>query len=168
MSLRKTFFAVCLIVSVLCLAIGYGLAGHWLGALSVSLLGPGWWFARKYHGSHMPLFCLLASVGLGVAGRLSGAPPLLMIFGSAVALAVWDLLYLDSALGTHSPTEQTSQYEKEHLRSLTLAIGGALLAILLGRFLRIQVSFLVLLLSITFILFALDRVWGLIKKAGKT
>ena len=168
MSLRKTLFVICLIISVLCLAVGYGLAGHWMGAIVASLMGPSWWLARKYQGSPLPLVCLLVSVGLAVYGRLLGSPPVLMIFGSAVALAVWDILHLDSALGSNPSVEQTRQYEKAHLQSLTLALGGALLGILLGRFLNIRISFLVLLLLIAFLLFALDRVWGDIKKAGRT
>ena len=167
MSLRKTSFVLCLVFSVLCLAAGYGIAGRWIETGMVVLLGPAWGLARKYPGSWVPLLCLLISVGLAAAGILTGAPPVLMIFGSAVTLAVWDLVALDSDLGTHSPVEQTRQYEKAHLRSLALAIGGALLAIVLGRFLMVQIPFIVLLLSITFTLFALDRVWSLIKRTGK-
>lgn len=168
MSLRNTLFLFCLLIAVLCLAVGYAIAGHWLGAMLVSLTGPAWWLARKHPGSQLPLVCLLASVGLAVAGRLIGCPPLWMIFGSAAALAAWDLLVLDSSLQKHPAAEQTRQYEKEHLQSLALALGCGLLAILLGRFLSIQISFIVLVLVLIFMLFALDRVWGYIKKTGKT
>ena len=167
MSLRKTFFIICLIISVLCLAAGYWIPGHWLGAMIAILIGPAWLLARKYPDSPLPLVCLLGSVGFAVVGRLIGAPPLLMIFGSAVALAVWDLLLLDSALGNNSSAEQTCHYENKHLQSLTLALGSGLLATLLGSFLKIQIPFIVLMLFITFILFALDRVWGYIKNTGK-
>jgi hypothetical protein len=167
MSHRKTFFVICLIISVLCLAAGYGIAGQWIGAMIAILIGPAWLLARKYPDSQLPLICLLGSVGFAVAGRLVGSPPLPMIFASALALAVWDLLVLDSALGNHSSVEQTRRYENKHLQSLTLALGSGLFAALLGRFLNIQMPFLVLMLLITFILFALDRVWGYIQKTGK-
>lgn len=167
MSLRKTLFVICLILLVLCLAAGYGIARHWMGVMIVSLLGPAWWFARKYPGSQLSLVCLVVSVGLAVAGRLIGAPPVFMIFGSAVALAVWDLLFLDSALGNNSSAEQTRHYENKHLQSLTLALGSGLLGTLLGSFIKIQIPFIVLMLFITFILFALDRVWGYIKNTVK-
>ena len=167
MSLRKTFFIICLILSVLCLAAGYGIAGQWLGAMLAVLIGPAWWLARNYPGSHLPLVCLLGSVGLAVAGTLIGSPPFLMVIASALALAVWDLLVLDSALGNTSSVEQTRRYENKHLQSLTLALGSGLLAALLGRFLNIQMPFILLMLLITFILFALDRVWGYIKNTGK-
>ena len=168
MFLRKTFFVIWLIISVLCLVAGYGIAGQWIGAMLAILIGPAWWLARKYPHSPLPLVCLLVSVGFAVAGRLVGSPPFLMIFASAVALAVWDLLLLDSALGNNSSVEQTRHYENKHLQSLTLALGSGLLATLLGRFLIIQIPFIVLMLLITFILFALDRVWGYIKKPGKS
>ena len=167
MSLRKSFFVICLISSVLCLAAGYGIAGRWIGAMLAILLGPAWLLARKYPDSHLPLVCLLSSVALAVAGTLIGSPPFLMIFASALALAAWDLLLLDSAFGNTSPAEPTRRYENKHLQSLTLALGSGLFAALLGRFLEIQIPFILLMLLITFILFALDRVWGYIKNTGK-
>ena len=87
-----------------------------------------------------------------------------MIFGSAAALAAWDLVLLDSALGNHSYGEPTRRYENRHLQSLLMVLGFALLAIVLGRFVNLQLPFIVLLLSLAFILFALDRVWGYLKK----
>ena len=167
MSPRKTFFVICLIASVLCLAAGYGIAGQWIGAMLAILIVPAWLLTRKYPSPQLPLVCLLVTVGFAVVGRLVGSPPFLMIFASAVALAVWDLLVLDSALGNTSDGEQTRRYENRHVQSLALAVGAGLLATLLGSFLRIQMPFIVLMLFIAIILFALDRVWGYIKHTGK-
>ena len=167
MSLRKNLFVICLILSGLCLAAGYGIAGQWIGAVLSILTVPAWLLARKYPSPRLPLVCLLVTVGFAVVGRLVGSPPFLMIFASAVALAVWDLMVLDSALGNTSDGEQTRHYETRHLQSLALALGAGLLAMLLGSFLRIQMPFIVLMLFIAFILFALDRVWGYIKHTGK-
>jgi len=166
MSLRKTLFVIGLIISVLCLAAGYGIAGQWIGAMIAILTGPAWLLARKYPASELPLVCLFVSVGFAVVGRLIGSPPFLMIFASAIALAVWDLLCLDAALGNTS-SAQTRHYENKHLQSLTLALGSGLLATLLGSFVKIQIPFIVLMIFIIFILFALDRVWGYIKNTGK-
>ena len=167
MSLRKTLFVICLLLAVLCLAAGYGIAGQWMGALLAILMGPAWLLARKYPGSRLPLVCLLVTVGFAVAGRLIGSPPLLMIFASAAALAVWDLSYLDSELENPSSVEQTRRYETRHLQSLALALGSGLLGTVLGSFLKIQMPFIVWMLFIAFLLFALDRVWGYIKNTGK-
>src|SRR5690349_8802968 len=167
MPLRKTLFIICLILSVLCLAAGYGIAGHWLGAMLAILTGPAWLLVRKYSRPQLLLVSLLITVGFAVVGRLVGSPAFLMIFASAVALAVWDLLVLDSALENTSWGEQTRHYETRHLQSLTLALGAGLLGILLGSFLKIQMPFIVLMLFIAFVLFALDRVWGYIKNTGR-
>ena len=124
MSLRKAFFVICLIISALCLAAGYWIPGQWLGGMSVILIGPAWLLARKFPDSALPLVCLLGSIGFAVAGRLIGSPPLLMMFAAAMALAAWDLLYLDSALGNHSSAEQTRHYENKHLQSLAPGSGS--------------------------------------------
>jgi hypothetical protein len=88
-----------------------------------------------------------------------------MIFAAGVALAVWDLLNLDAALERNSSGQQTRQYEISHLQALTLALGSGLLATFFGRLLNFQMPFIVLMLFIAFSLFALDHVWGYIKKA---
>jgi hypothetical protein len=166
-SIRKTFFVVCLILSVLCLAAGYGSAGQWMGAIVAILMGPAWYLARKYPDSPLPFLCLSGSVGLAIVGKLIGSSSLWMIFGSAAALAVWDLLFLDSALEKYSSMERTRQYENKHLQALMLALGSALLATVFGRWVNIQIPFIVLILFLAFLLFALDRVWGYIKKTGR-
>lgn len=167
MPLRKTFFVICLILSTLCLAAGYGITRHWSGMIAAILLGPTWWLARKHPRSGLPFFCLSISVGLAVLGRLTGSPPLWMIFGSTTALAVWDLLLLECAFANTSSVAPARRYEIQHLRALMLALGFAVLAIVLGRFVSLQLPFFVLLISLAFILFALDRIWGFIKKAGQ-
>jgi hypothetical protein len=164
MTLRKTLFVVCLVVSALCLAAGYGISGQWVGVLVAIITGLAWLLARKYPASWLPLLCLLMTVGLAVAGRLTGSPPFLMICGSGVALAVWDLLFLDVALGSHSSGEQARQYEGKHLQSLALALGSGLLVTFLGRLLNLQIPFVLLMLFIALAIFALDRVGGYIKK----
>jgi hypothetical protein len=168
MPLRKIWFVFCMMLSVFCLAVGYTITGQWIGALVAILMIPAWLLARKHPLTWLPFICLLASVCLAVIGKLTGAPPFLMIFGSGVALAVWDLLFLDSALGSNSSGEQTRQYENKHLQSLTLALGFGLSVAFLGRLFNLHIPFLVLMLFIAFILFGLDRVWTYIKKRSNS
>jgi hypothetical protein len=165
---RRTFFFVCLVISTLCLAAGYTLVGQWLGVLLAILTGPAWWLARKYPVSWLPLICLLGSVCLAVVGLLIGSSPLLMICGSGVALAVWDLLFLEAALGSNPSEGQTRQYENKHLQSLALALGFGLSVAILGRLQHLQLPFVLLMLFITLALFGLDRVLGTIKKRRGT
>lgn len=166
MLVRKTLFVICLVSSALCLAAGYGIAGQWIGAMFAVLIGVVWWLAKKYPASPLTSMGLLGTVALAVAGRLLGSPAFLMILGSALALAAWDLLLLDSAIGNQSSVQHTRNYENQHLRSLMLALGCGLLATFFGRSLNIQIPFLGWILLVAFLLFALDRVLGDIKKTG--
>ncbi|MFT3894431.1 MAG: hypothetical protein QM730_22600 [Anaerolineales bacterium] len=166
MNFRKILLAISIIVSVLCLAIGYEIAGRWLGIIITILLLPGWLLARKQSYSWLRLTCLLTSIGLAVTGRLLGLPPLLMLFGSTIALAAWDLVLFDAVLSNSSAREQTRRYENQHIQSLLLVLSFSLLVIFLGRLAIIQIPFIVLILLVAFILFALDRIWNYIKKSG--
>ena len=162
MALRKKFFVICLVASVFCLVAGYVVVGKWIGAVLATITGLAWLLARKYPASWLPFICLLASVCLAVVGMLIGSPPLLMIFGSGVALAVWDLLLLDNALRSSSGA-QTRQYENKHLQSLALALGSGLLVVFLGRLLHLQIPFVASILFVALTIFGLDRVLGYIK-----
>jgi hypothetical protein len=166
MTLRKSLFAAGLVVLALCLAAGYAIAGQWIGTAAALMTGPAWLLARKYPASGLPLGCLLVSIGLAVVGRLTGAPPVLMIGGAGIALAVWDLLVLDVALGGASSAEQTRAYEASHVRSLGLALGGGLAGALLGRWLQLQIPFFITALLIALAVFGLDRAWGYVKKTA--
>lgn len=168
MPLRKIFLILFLILSVLCLAAGYAVAGHWIGAMSAIVLVPAWWLARRNPDSPLPFLCLSGSIALAVAGILLGTPSLWMIFGSGLALAGWDILLLDAALGNSSSGVQTRQYESRHLQALLLALGSALAATLLGRAFSIQMPFVLLILLLVLMLFALDRVWETLKKTGRS
>jgi hypothetical protein len=164
MRIREIFFFICLIISALCLAAGYGIAGQWIGAVVAIMVGLTWLLARKYPATWLPFICLVASVGLAVVGRLTGSSPLLMICGSGVALAAWDLIILNDALGSNSPGEQTRQYENRHLQSLVLVLGSALFVSLLGRFVNLHIPSIALMLLIVLSIWGLDRVWATIKK----
>jgi hypothetical protein len=164
MDLRKTFFVVCLVVSMLCLTAGYGFAGQWVGAVIAITFGLAWLPARKYPVSWLPHLCLFGSVILAVTGQLTGIPPVLMICGSGFALAVWDLILLDGALDTSSSGEQTRRYENKHLQSLALALGAGLLLAFLGGALNLQIPFVAMMLFVALVIFGFDRIWSTIKK----
>jgi hypothetical protein len=164
MTVRRTFFILFLLVSTLCLVAGYAIVGQWIGSVMAMLAGFTWLLARKYPFSGLPFLCLFAFIVLAVTGLLTGAPALLMICGSGISLGVWDLLFLDTELGSHSTEGQTKRYESAHLLSLTLALGSGLFVAFLGRFLNLQVPFVVLVLFVALALFGLDRVWGYLKK----
>jgi hypothetical protein len=164
MSLRKSLFVTCLVVLVVCLVSGYGIAGSWVGAAIALLVGFIWLPARKYPDSGLRFICLVASVALAVVGRLIGSPPWLMICGSGFSLAVWDLVFMDETLGGNALEQQARQYENRHLQSLALVLGSGLLVTFLGRMVNLQTPFVVLILFVALALFGLDRVYVYIKK----
>ena len=161
---RRTFFFICLAVSMLCLTVGYAIVGEWIGAVIAMVTGLAWLLARKYPDSGLPFICLVVAICLAVVGLLKGSPSLLMICGSGFALAVWDLITLDHALGGNSLEVQTRQYESKHLQSLALVLGSGLLMAILGRLLNLQIPFVMLMLFVAMVVFGLDRAYGLIKK----
>ena len=163
-TIRKFAFGACLVISVSLLAASFGLKGLWLGTGFALLCAPAWFFARKYPASGLPLISLLGSVVLAVIGLLAGAPAALMILGSGAALAAWDLLWLDHALGNSASGPQTLRYEFKHLQWLALSLGSGLIVAILGHFVNVRFSSFVLMLLVAFVIFALDRIWGIIKK----
>ncbi len=164
MKLRNNFFILSLALASSSLAAGYGLAGQWLGVGGAVILGLAWLLARKYPAMWLSLICLLTSMGLAVAGCLTGAVSVWMILGAGLALAVWDLLLLEAALEGCAFEEQTRRYESQHLRSLALAVGAGLLAALLGRGIPLQLPFIVLVFSASLVILGLDRIWNYLKK----
>jgi hypothetical protein len=164
MSLRKTLFGVCLLVSVICLAAGYGISGGWIGVVAAIITAPAWLLARKFPDSGLPFICLLLSICLAVVGILNNAPSMMMICGGGFALAAWDLVFLDYALKSTSSDENTSLYEKNHIQSLALALVSGLLIVFVGRYLRLETPFILMLAFIGLVLFGCVRVWGYIKK----
>ena len=162
--LRKTLFTTCLTVSLLCLTAGYGVVGGWVGAAIAAITGYAWLLARKYPASGLPFICLMVSVCLAAAGQLVGAPSLLMICGSGLALAVWDLVLLEGALRGNQFGEQTRRYEIKHLQALALALGPGLSVPFIGRLLTLRIPFVLLMILVVLVPIGLDRIGSYIKK----
>lgn len=164
MALRKVLFVVCLAALIICLAAGFVITGQWAGVVLALITGLIWYLARKNTITWLPHVCLLATECQAVIGLLTGFPPYLGIFSSGIALAVWDLLFLNAALGNSSSGEQTRRYEFSHLQSLALAVGFGIAAGGLGRLLHLQIPFILLVLFVVLTIFGLDRVWEYLKK----
>jgi hypothetical protein len=152
---------------MLCLAAGYGIAGKWIGAVISIVTGLAWLPAQKYPDSGLPFVCLVASVCLAVAGRLIDSPPLLMICGSGFALAVWDLIFLDNALGGDSAGVHTRQYERKHFQSLALALGFGLSVAFIGRLFTLQFPFFILMFFVALAIYGFEHIWNIIKKRSR-
>jgi hypothetical protein len=166
-SMRKTALIICLIFAALCPAAGYALTGKYPGVVASLLAGLLWLPARKNPHSWMPSILLIVSVTLSAAGLLIGLPFFLIVIGSVAALAGWDLLILNAELENSQSGEKTRQYESRHLQTLVLAVGFGIIATLLRYTANLRIPFFVMILLVAIMLFALDRIWGFLKKGGK-
>jgi hypothetical protein len=112
-----------------------------------------------------PSVALAASVSIGAAGLLTGAPSFLMILGVALALASWDLVLWDQILTDNSisSTQTMALLEARHYQSLALALVPGLLIALAGPLIHVQLPFMGLVLLVILALFSLDRVWRTLK-----
>jgi hypothetical protein len=164
MTRRNFLFAICLITLTISLAAGFLITEQWVGFWIAIITGFAWYLARKYSDSWLLHVCLVASVSQAVIGTLTGFPPLLAIFSSGIALAVWDLIFLNASLTDSSYAEQTRRYESSHLQSLAWAVVLGLVMAGLGRLLHIQTPFIFLVLGVVLMIVGLDLVLGYIKK----
>jgi hypothetical protein len=142
-----------------CLVIGYAINRQWIGVVGAGILGFTWWYSWNNPTSWETHICLLVTASLAVVGILLGTPPFLMILGSGMGLALWDLIYLNDSLKTDPPDVQTRHYEIKHLQLLLqLVVSGVFLGFA-GHFLRFDTPFILLVVIIILALFSLNRIW---------
>ena len=159
MPLRKILSLTSPIACAACLAVGYAMAGQWvaLGAVLIAFLA--WLAARQRQSTWLSLAALVISISLAAAGLLSGASPTFMIFSATLALASWDLVFLDHILAGSSSAQTVTLLEKKLYQSLVLALGLGLLAAVTGRMIRLQIPFGGVVLLAILALLSLDRLW---------
>ena len=167
MSLRKTLFPLCLAASTACLAVAYCLVGRWWGACAVILPGVFLLFHGKIPGRWLPPACLSSMLCAAAVGLFSGASPHLMLPGAALALAAWDLVYLDRVMAGSGGAHAARRSEMKHARSLALALGLGLLSAEGGIILSIQLPFPVMLLFVILVVFSLSRVFRLLAQENE-
>ena len=159
MPVRKILRYVCPMISVTCLGIGFATTGSWIAALVMVFSLLTWLSAIKWPFGFPPSWTLVFSVSLAAAGLLTGAMPLLMLLGAALALAGWDVVLWDRSLTNNSPPTSLTLIESKHYQSLVMALGLGLLAILAGRLFRFQISFGWMVVIVILALFSLERIW---------
>jgi hypothetical protein len=114
-------------------------------------------FAYKWSFTWLPSAALVVSVSLAAVGLLAGAAPFLMLLGSTLALANWDLAFLNRILEGSLSTKAVTLLESKHYQSLALVLGLALLATITGRLIRFQIPFGGMILLVTLAFFSLGR-----------
>jgi hypothetical protein len=118
-----------------------------------------WLFAIKWPFGFLSSLALVFSVSLAAAGLLTGATPLLMMLGAALALAGWDVVLWNRDLASNSTSTPLTLIESKHYQSLAVALGLGLLAAIAGRMFRIQIPFGGMFLLVILAFIGLERVW---------
>jgi hypothetical protein len=157
MPLRKILGLICLLLTALCLGFGAAMVGKWFAFAAGSftlLIGL---LAFKWPSSWLPSAALLGSVCLAAGGLLFGASPSLMLLGVTLALADWDLAFLDLVPADGSSVRAVSLLEQKHYQSLALAIGLTLLLTVAGRIIRFQIPFVGMIILVILAFLSLSR-----------
>ena len=162
MPFRKILRLVFPIICVTSLGLGYETTRPWIAGsvLVFNLLA--WLFAIKWPFGFFSSSVLVFSVGLAAAGLLTGATPLWMMLGAALALASWDGVLWNRASADNSPIPALTLIESKHYQSLALALGLGLLAVVVGRWFRFQIPFGWMVVLVILALFSLERIWRML------
>ncbi len=164
MPLRKILSLACLILMLLCMAIGYITVGGWIALATALITLLVWLPIYKWPSSWLPAIALVISAGLAAIGLCVGATPALMLPAATLALALWDLANLNQARAGGPSDRGVSLLEKKNFQSLALALGLALLAIIAGRLVGFQIPFGGMILLVLLAFFGFGRFWRLLSR----
>jgi hypothetical protein len=144
-----------------CLAAGYAANGGAIAIAAGASTGLIWLLAYKQPARLPPAMALIISVIWGAVGLLVGATPALMILGTTLALAGWDLILLDQTLTrcANSSATANSLFEQRHYQSLALALGLGGLIVAAGRMIHVEIPLGGMILLVILAMFSLDRIW---------
>jgi hypothetical protein len=144
MKARSILLNTCLILTALCLAAGFMLAGYWLilpVLLAIFLL---WFLARNKAVFWSASGLLLAMIALAAIGILLGLSRVLMLVACTAALVSWDLIQFTHSIPGIPQRESEAALERYHLQSLALtAFPGFLLAVI-GSYVNLDLPFILI------------------------
>lgn len=141
MRLHATICALCLLLSLVCLAGAYMLGGYWLiWPAIIAMLAFG--MTARGQSAFWPATSLLAVyVLLAVLGIIIRASMLLIVVGCIFALAAWDLADFDGSMLAEAPPKARASLQKNRLQSLVIMAGISLLLMGATYWLRLQLPF---------------------------
>jgi hypothetical protein len=145
------------ILSAACLAVGCALGEAWKLALSAGLPLLCGLFALKEKNHTLSTLGLWLSVGIAGVGLLNGADSRLILLGSTLALAAWDLTLFNIGLEDCTLAGVPGRLESKHYQALATAVGGGLLAAWVGSGVRLSIPFVVMVLLAVLAVWSLDR-----------
>lgn len=136
-----------LTLSATLLAGGYALDKNWMGVAALAALAIFWLVGRRFHRPWLNSALLVGYVSAAAAGIFLGISAHWMIAGSAFALAAWELDSEDWAQANDSTQPWRELLQRKTLPLLVISVGLGLLAAELLLFVRISISFGVMLLA---------------------
>jgi hypothetical protein len=161
MPLRRILSLACPMICAACLVAGYAANGGWIAVAAGVSTGLIWLLSYKRPASLPPSVALVISVVWGAVGLLVDAAPFLMILGTTLALASWDLMLLDHTLTScaNSSAQTIRLFENRHYQSLALALGPGLLIVIAGRMIQFEIPLGGMIVLVILAMFSLDRIW---------
>jgi hypothetical protein len=135
------FSLASIFLAVFALALGYGLAGLWGGALSVTASGLLWLLGRRRDWDWMASVVLIFLVGAAAGGLWLDLGAGWMLIGVVAALSAWDLDHFARRLRAVGRVEGARDLERRHLLRLLIVDGLGLLLAAVALKIKVGLSF---------------------------
>jgi hypothetical protein len=145
MIIRRSILIISCFIAAACLTIGMGETFWWAG-LVVSILfsiSHFFKFARKI--GWLPSVCLAGYMVAVTVGVLNNGQEIWLVVGTSVAMISWDLELFSRSLEGTLKNELSRRCEREHLKSLVIAVIIGQLLILPGFLFSIRAPFALML-----------------------
>lgn len=160
LDLKQRWFAnLCLTISTAFLVAGYLSAGWWQILLVFPAVLLLWMLSKYLPGICVPSvlfssYLLLASLGIWM-----GLAPYLLVYGSILALAAWELQLFQRGLAGSFQHSNIGYLEKHHLKSLSAVILLGFLITTVGLNFQLKLPFGVAVMLVLFVGFVIERVY---------
>lgn len=159
-NITETAYRLLWLASILLLACGFALVRIWWGTGCSILFALVSLLTRRFLPEWTSTLRLVGYIGIAVAGTLTGVSSFLMIVGCALALACWELE--DRPSGWSAPVAGSDEWVR--LRWLGIACSAGIAIAGACFFIRISLTFGMILIVALTVLFSLVKLMALFKK----
>ena len=155
----RLFKVLCFTLSAALLSTGYFLVGWWQIVLVFPVALLLWKIATSRPGISVPSVILGGYIFLASLGIWIGLEPCLMVYGSILALASWELQLFQAGLIGEPPHSNSGLLERSHLKSLSIVILLSFLVTTIGLNIHLRLPFGVVLFLVLLVGILLERVY---------
>lgn len=150
---------LCIILSAGLLTAGYILAGLWQIVFVFPVVLLFWVIAKRQPGISVPSVLFGSYIFLTSLGIWIGLERYLMLYGSILALASWELQLFQAGLVGEPLQSNFGLLERNHLKPLSIVIFLSLLVTTIGLNVHLTLPFGVVLFLVLLVGFLLERVY---------